>query len=630
MAKSIFSPNGMALAVSIFLEGRVFFRGVSQDSLVKERATALEIWQYSKENVNAFDLEFLGIARLVLNVMVESNSIYVELACQSENGEFKLNFSDLINGYAIVENFWIPFDASEVESIQELLPLSGGEERIQLKLGPLYTAIAEGRKKGIRINFKEEELSNYITEKDGLHKAKLALSLYPYQEVGVNWLTSLYEEGIGALLCDEMGLGKTAQAFGLISNVFDTGNRRILIVTPASLTINWERELIKFAPHLRIYRHVGSDRERNPSEFSNHPIVLTTYDLVVRDRSLIGRGDWDLIVCDESQALKNDDSKRHIALKSLSATAKVLLTGTPIENSLSDLRSLADIVRDGVLGTRSAFDSLIDDDYHDAIRISRHVSPLILRRLVKDVLTDLPELIEIDEPIIPTKTFAQFYENARLSLIPQTEGASPLTIVGKLQQVCCYPKLIDENYTDAHDAKILRLLEILISVRNTNSEKVVIFSTYTASINFLNSVIKRHLSNPYIGIIDGRLSPMKRQETIDYFQQIEGFAILIIQPVAGGIGLNITSANHVIHFNRQWNPALERQATARVYRRGQDLPVFVHKMYYLGTVEEVIDSRLEFKEELADYGLNEAESEGDLKDIDKALRISPIFQQQIN
>jgi SNF2 family DNA or RNA helicase len=381
-------------------------------------------------------------------------------------------------------------------------------------------------------------------------------------------------------------------------------------------------------PNLEIYSHTGPQRIFDPARFSEQSIVLTSYDLLWRDKSIFLSKTWDLIICDEAQALKNRESKRHEAVRDLHSNRKFLVTGTPIENSLRDVWSLSEIVRPGMLGSFRTFEALIEDHYPDALRLSKYLAPLILRREVRAVMKDLPGMIENIVPIEPTPMFESFYEEARTGLIEQTEGNTALALLGRLRQICCYPKLIEPSYNDKHDAKIIRLLEILGDIRELGDDKVIIFSSYTKSLDLLQSVIKRQLGNPYVEIIDGRVSNENRYQILDEFAQIKGFAVLCINPQAGGTGLTITSANHVIHFNRQWNPAIEKQATARSYRRGQDKPVFVYKMFYLGTVEEVIHERLQSKEFLAAVSLSDAVAEGDEKEIQKALSISPIFKKQ--
>ena len=201
-----------------------------------------------------------------------------------------------------------------------------------------------------------------------------------------------------------------------------------------------------------------------------------------------------------------------------------------------------------------------------------------------------------------------------------------MAAITELTQICCYPGIKDSSYVDRHDAKINEMLEILFNVKRSG-EKAIIFTTFTASLDLIRSVVTQQLAPGYISIIDGRVSASKRQTIIANFQQVEGFAVLCIQPSAGGVGLNITGANHVIHFNRQWNPAVERQATARAYRRGQELTVFEYLLSYVGTIEEYISETLSRKSELAAFGTETPSSEGSNKDIQKALSISPLINQ---
>jgi SNF2 family DNA or RNA helicase len=571
----------------------------------------------------------LGYGKLQIHISLRQNKLYVELSVTSEVGTLKLDYLPSVNvDYVVINNILIPIENSEISALREIFESLDINLNESMLLGTCYSMLSMSIDLGLSLDFSEEIVNNYHPNLETIKSVDLALPLYPYQVSGVKWLAALYEEKIGGLLCDEMGLGKTAQAFGLIAHAVKSSSPNILIITPSSLTINWEREILKFVPNLEIYSHTGPQRIFDPARFSEQSIVLTSYDLLWRDKSIFLSKTWDLIICDEAQALKNRESKRHEAVRDLHSNRKFLVTGTPIENSLRDVWSLSEIVRPGMLGSFRTFEALIEDHYPDALRLSKYLAPLILRREVRAVMKDLPGMIENIVPIEPTPMFESFYEEARTGLIEQTEGNTALALLGRLRQICCYPKLIEPSYNDKHDAKIIRLLEILGDIRELGDDKVIIFSSYTKSLDLLQSVIKRQLGNPYVEIIDGRVSNENRYQILDEFAQIKGFAVLCINPQAGGTGLTITSANHVIHFNRQWNPAIEKQATARSYRRGQDKPVFVYKMFYLGTVEEVIHERLQSKEFLAAVSLSDAVAEGDEKEIQKALSISPIFKKQ--
>lgn len=605
-------------------EGAVFVQSAHE----LKALSAVEVWREVESGLSELDLRILGYGKFQIHIVLKKNKLFAKISVISEVGRLSLDYLPNRNvDYVLINDLLIPMEGSDIHALREIFDSLEINLRDSILLGTCYSMLSMSLESGIALDFSDEIVNSYHPESENVNTIDLALPLYPYQVAGVKWLAALFEEKIGGLLCDEMGLGKTAQAFGLIAHAIKSGTSNILIVTPSSLTINWEREILKFVPDLEIYSHTGPQRIFDAAKFIEQKIVLTSYDLLWRDKSMFLSKTWDMIICDEAQALKNRESKRHEVVRDLRSSRKYLVTGTPIENSLRDVWSLSEIVRPGMLGSFRTFEALIEDHYPDALRLSKYLAPLILRREVRAVMKDLPGMIETNVPIEPTPTFIDFYEEARTGSILQTEGNTSLALLGRLRQICCYPRLIEPSYTDKHDAKIIRLLEILMSIRELGEDKVIIFSSYTKSLDLIQSIIKRQLGNPYVEIIDGRVSNSNRYEILDEFSQINGFAVLCINPQAGGTGLTITSANHVIHFNRQWNPAIEKQATARSYRRGQDKPVFVYKMFYLGTVEEVIHERLQSKEFLATTSLTDAVAEGDNKEIQKALSMSPIFKK---
>ena len=606
----------------LIVEGRI----IEADTPESPVLSALEFWNQKKTDSGCLDVDIIGYGKYLVKLYLDKGRIRIGICIVTEVGV--LDLKEIISrdvDYAIISSRLIPMESFEIDAIQDIFSdFNLAIDKI-MSLGKCYAILARCSEKGIAYDFSDEIILDYKPQLESAGSIELALPLYAYQRSGVMWLSGLYSEGIGGMLCDEMGLGKTAQAFGLISHAMEMGNPNILVVTPSSLTINWQREIAKFVPGLDLYAHIGPARIFDQSRFDSERLVLTSYDILLRDSTLFMKREWDIIICDEAQALKNRESQRHEVIRDLSSSCKYLMTGTPIENKLRDIWSLSEIVRPGVLGTFRMFEALIEDNYYDALRLSKHIAPLILRREVKDVLQDLPSLIEQDEPILPSPKFAEFYESARTGKIEQTAGNSMLALLTRLRQVCCYPRLLDSDYRDSSDAKMIRLLEILSAIRENGEDKVIIFSTFTKSLDLIQGVAKRQLDNPYVEIIDGRSSNERRYQILDEFEALPGFGILCINPQAGGTGLTITAANHVIHFNRQWNPAVEKQATARSFRRGQIKPVFVHKMFYLGTVEETIHERLIMKEGLASTSLSDAVEEGDQKDIRQALSMSPIF-----
>ena len=600
---------------------KIFANSEDSDRTIK----ALEFYNYYTNSQVELNLQILGYGQLSFFLCLDNDKIKIQFILKSEVGEKRLEELDFTIDYIIYDTFWIPLEQYAMDVIQLIFQELKIDALESINLGTAYELISKANEYDIPFILDE----SFINFKPKISKEvayKMHLPLYPYQEFGVRWLTELHHQNIGGLLCDEMGLGKTAQILGLISSVRDKDNSKILIITPASLTINWKREFDKFLPLADSYTHVGVDRTADRNIFLGQRTIITSYDLLIRDKFLFTLQEWDLIICDEAQVLRNKNSQRHKAVLELSSKCKILVTGTPVENSLKDIWALSNIIKPGVLGPFRYFETLIENSPSIARKISKHISPLILRREVKEVMKDLPELIEIEEPLMGTDTFNRFYDKTRKDYLDNNNSkTSTLALLTTLMQICCYPKIIENTYSDPQDTKIVRMLEILSEIKNRKNEKVIIFSTYKKSLDLISQVIKYQLDNPYVEIIDGRLPQEDRFAILDEFQNIEDFAVLCINPSAGGVGLNITSANHVIHFNRQWNPALEKQATARAYRRGQERTVFVYKMYYLGTIEEVINERLLAKEVIAKETLITAVQEGEDKDLQRAISISPIF-----
>ena len=438
----------------------------------------------------------------------------------------------------------------------------------------------------------------------------------------------MFENGLGGILGDQMGLGKTVQLIALaIYGVkrADRNNTNILIVVPSSLKGNWREEFIKFSPNHQPYIHTGPDRKFLAKDLAKNRIILTTYGNLISDIDLLKAIPWELIICDEAHSLKNPDAQRRIALSLLNCKSKFLATGTPIENELMDLWSLMDLIRPGIMGERGEFKSQCEHDSSYGEQIGNSIKPLILRRLVADVLKSLPPIIEIDEVLECEAIFARAYENLRLGLVSMTKSMPTIAILQKLRMFCCYPVLVSPELAGVNDVKIDRLLEILDEIMIQENDKVLVFTSFHNSADYLLQMLSREYDGNFVRVIDGRDDQETRDAIIHEFSQAKGFSILIANPRAAGEGLNIVAANHVIHFNREWNPQKENQANARARRPGQTKTVFVHRMFYKDTIEEVISERLLEKIDLADGTLLPTELEGDNKSIDRALTISPIM-----
>lgn len=454
--------------------------------------------------------------------------------------------------------------------------------------------------------------------------ANVNAQLYPYQKDGWRWLRFVVKEHIGGILADEMGLGKTLQVISMLTDSGMPDVRPALIVAPSSLLENWKREINRFSPSLNILKHHGPLRTGRPAILLARDVVITSYDTVIRDGGLFGMIDWATVILDEAQNIKNPNAARTRAVKALRRKSSLAVTGTPIENRLTDLWSLMDFALSGYLGSLSDFQTQYSEDTDSAVSLERLVSPVILRRRVSEVARDLPERIDIPQAIELEPSEAESYEKMRNDIFEKYGPAATLVSLTNLRMFCAHPALIEPSYNlKSPFSKLTRLNEILEEIFLLG-ERVIIFTSYIKMADLIKGQIIANY-NIFAECLDGRIDISDRQPLIDSFSKVIGSAALILNPKVGGTGLNITAANHVVHYNLEWNPALEDQASARSYRRGQDKPVIVHRLYLAGTVEEVVDERVSRKRNLSGAALvGVSGKDDDYVDIMNALKRSPI------
>lgn len=460
--------------------------------------------------------------------------------------------------------------------------------------------------------------------------------LYPYQVEGVNWLKETLQHTGGVILADEMGLGKTMQIISVLLLDPPSDESPALIVCPTTLIANWCREIGKFAPSLTMLVHRGSDRTGIHSGLKRAQIVITTYDTLVNDIILFESVQWSLAVCDEAQAIKNPSSQRRRALARIPREQSIAVTGTPVENSLSDLWSLCDFAIPGLLGTHSEFELQYPDGVTAADAVANATNPVVLKRRVCDVANDLPERIDIDLPLELDPDLAAKYEKIRKETLEKYPKAGALVATGQLSLFCAHPLLRcriaagnhweEPVFIQEHTAysletpKIERTISLLEEAFSVG-RKALIFANYNACGTLIRKAAAK-LKPAFWGAINGSTPQGDRQLIVDDFSAHQGPAALILNPRAAGSGLNITAATVVIHFTQVWNPALEMQASARAHRRGQTEPVTIYRLYYENTVEEVMLERSAWKRELADTSVPISTREQ--ADLSKALSISPL------
>lgn len=405
---------------------------------------------------------------------------------------------------------------------------------------------------------------------EGLHAV-----LFPYQRVGFARLCEFANGGLGGLLADEMGLGKTLQAIALLVEL----RQRTLVVAPASLLENWQREINRFAPSLEVFRHSGPQRPGISSRWAEFDVVLTTYETVVNDIGIFTDVEWPLVVLDEAQQIRNSESQRSVAVKRLERKRGLAITGTPVENSLSDLWSLTEFILPGLLGGLEIFRERFPDEDSAARRLGSIVAPVAIRRRVAEVAQDLPD--RVDRWIA-----FELGPDSRSEYQSIAEARNPFEANTALRVLCAHADaqmLVQARFEAT--AKAVRLVEILEEIFE-REEKVLIFASFTAAIERIVMMLHSKFPNRFFEVITGEVAADDRQRIIDRFHSSNVAGALVLNPHAAGIGLNITAANHVVHFNPEYNPAVTSQATARVFRRGQTRTVFVHHFYYVDSVEE--------------------------------------------
>jgi len=446
-------------------------------------------------------------------------------------------------------------------------------------------------------------------------------TLRPYQQRGLEWLVFMQRVGIGACLADDMGLGKTIQLIALLLEEHRRGGAPgpTLIFAPMTVVGNWRREIERFAPHLRVLVHHGGERGSGDSfveTVRDHDVIITTYALGHRDQDVLSRIAWHRIVLDEAQKIKNPAAAQTIAIRGLPATHRVALTGTPLENHLSELWSIMEMLNPGLLGSAARFRKRFAvpiermGDNQRAAQLRNLIRPFVLRRIKDDpdVSCDLPEKMEMQVLCNLTPEQASLYEQVVEATLSEVESATGirrrgviLAALTRLKQICNHPVqyLRDGSPLDGRSGKCERLVEMLEEVI-AERDAALVFTQFREMGNLLVPMLTERLHTEVL-FLHGATTAANRQKMIDRFQDpASGVRVFLLSLRAGGLGLNLTAANHVFHFDRWWNPSVEAQATDRAYRIGQTRRVQVHKFVCLGTIEDRINRMLGEKLALAD------------------------------
>ena len=439
--------------------------------------------------------------------------------------------------------------------------------------------------------------------------------LRAYQQKGLYWLEQMKMLGFGACLADDMGLGKTLQVIALLNSIRGRRNEKTLLVIPASLIGNWVNEIDRFAPSLRymvLHPTQGKTQSDGDEDITTcADLFITTYGMLQR-LEWVREQDWDNVVLDEAQAIKNPGTKQTRNAKKLKASYRIAMTGTPIENRLSDLWSLFDFLNKGMLGSSKEFSEFVNrikDSREGYSRLKNAISPFVLRRLKTDksVIADLPEKIEMKTYASLTRKQAALYNGLVNDIMEKIESADEgierkglvLSSLMKFKQICNHPDqyLGQGFYDEKESGKYSRLREICETIYEKR-ERVLVFTQFKEITEHLAGFLEKVFEHRGL-VLHGGTPVSKRKDIVNEFQGPRYVPFMVLSIKAGGVGLNLTKANHVIHFDRWWNPAVENQATDRAFRIGQHKNVIVHKFITEGTIEEKIDMMIEDKMKLS-------------------------------
>lgn len=543
-------------------------------------------------------------------------SYEISLGDETISKEEFLEFAKRAEKLIAYKDKYILLDPDEVKNLVKKLNSAEKIEMSNVKL--LHGALTRSLN-GFEFDYDEafeRVLKNVINIEEIEPPENLLGTLRPYQTNGYKWLYSNWAKGFGSCIADDMGLGKTIQVLSLLLKLKQENKleQPVLCVAPTTLVGNWVKECQKFTPSLKTSIYHGLDRELD----FDADIIITTYSILRMEIEDLLQHNWSIVVVDEAQNIKNSTTAQTVAVKSLKTPHRIAMTGTPIENRLSELWSIFDFVNKGYLGNINDFQkhygNLIEKekDIEAAQRLKKATSPFILRRLKTDksIIDDLPEKMVLDDYCYLSKEQAALYTKTLENTMKAVQTSSGITrrgnilkMITSLKQICNHPAHFTKtkNFKIEESGKMAHTMDILRNIF-MNDEKALLFSQYKEMGDILCKVVQEEFNIEPI-FFHGSLTRNKREEYIKDFQTNDEKKLMILSLKAGGTGLNLTAASNVIHYDLWWNPAVENQATDRTHRIGQDKNIMVHRLITMGTFEEKIDDMLKAKTELVDMSL---------------------------
>lgn len=601
-------------------------------------------FQLSEDSI-ARKISFLSPVFFKLKLTMPEGLNWFELKMKFFSGKKEIPYDKVISEIAegkkfveIDDNVYLPLDNDVLMKLWEDVQEYGyfDSEKLQLRMPTFALKLIEGTLKLIKdIEYDEniERLKRMFDKFEGIREitppSGLNTQLWDFQKKGLNWLAFLSDFGLSGILADDMGLGKTIQTISLLLYKKEKeGTRTNLVVTPTSVLQNWYCEIQKFAPSLRVYIYYGRLRREKVPAFNDYDIILTSYGILRRDYEVLENIRFRYVVLDEAQNIKNFASMTKKVSKLLKADYKLALTGTPLENRPLELWSIFDFLMPGYLGGLERFKRTYDapivklNDEKASKRLKKLTSTFVLRRLKDQVASDLPPKMEIIQKCNLSDEQKEIYRSILLAqrekVFSEIEkkginksSMTILTALMKLRQICCHPNIVKElkDSKMIESGKLELMKEIVQNVLD-EGHRIIIYSQFVEML----SIIRSNFDNeniPYY-YLDGSTPAAKRLQIVDDFNKDTNTNLFLISLKAGGVGLNITGADYVIHYDPWWNPAVMDQATDRVHRIGQTKNVFVYKLITIGTVEEKILKLQEEKKNIFEKVIGNEESIGKL------------------
>lgn len=515
---------------------------------------------------------------------------------------------------------YILVDKAEGKKLYEQIANANHKKMTRLEL---IHASMSGQLQNYDFNYDDayaNVIKDFAKPVDVTEPKDLTGELRPYQMTGLKWLWTNVSKGFGCCMADDMGLGKTIQVISLILKLKEENKLKnpVLVICPTTLMGNWMKELQMFAPSLKTTTYHGLDRKLD----LKNDVILTTYAIMRIDVEEMKKNSWGMIIVDEAQNIKNPDTAQTVAIKTLKSDIKIAMTGTPVENRLTELWSIFDFLNKGYLGSMKEFQksyAIPIERFKEKSRASKlklSVSPFVLRRLKTDksVISDLPDKMVMNDYCYLAKSQAILYEKTLNEMMDKISGFTGVNrrgnifkLITALKQICNHPYQFIKSGGTSKDlsGKAEKCVDLVQNIID-NNEKTLIFTQYKEMGDLLTQIISEECETDP-SFFHGSLTVPQRENLIEDFQSNDDRKVMILSLKAGGTGLNLTSATNVIHYDLWWNPAVEEQATDRTYRIGQDRNVMVHRLITLGTFEEKIDEMLKSKKELADLAVYEGE-----------------------